>query len=66
MTEYSADEMMAVEAARRLRDGSVCFVRWDAVSRDRDRFRDWIQRHVLDTADVGAYHASLAEEATAA
>src|SRR6266542_5402563 len=24
--EYSADEMMAVEAARRLRDGSVCFV----------------------------------------
>jgi glutaconate CoA-transferase subunit B len=26
VTEYSADEMMAVEAARRLRDGSVCFV----------------------------------------
>jgi glutaconate CoA-transferase, subunit B len=24
--EYDADEMMAVEAARRLRDGSVCFV----------------------------------------
>jgi glutaconate CoA-transferase, subunit B len=24
--EYSADEMMAVEAARRLRDGDVCFV----------------------------------------
>ena len=42
------------------------YVRWDAVSRDRDRFRDWMQRHVLDTADVGAYHASLAEEATAA
>jgi glutaconate CoA-transferase subunit B len=26
VTEYGADEMMAVEAARRLRDGSVCFV----------------------------------------
>jgi glutaconate CoA-transferase subunit B len=26
MTAYSADEMMAVEAARRLRDGTVCFV----------------------------------------
>jgi glutaconate CoA-transferase, subunit B len=25
-TEYTADEMMAIEAARRLRDGSVCFV----------------------------------------
>jgi len=24
--EYAADEMMAIEAARRLRDGSVCFV----------------------------------------
>jgi glutaconate CoA-transferase, subunit B len=24
--EYTADEMMAIEAARRLRDGSVCFV----------------------------------------
>ena len=26
MSDYTADEMMAVEAARRLRDGSVCFV----------------------------------------
>ena len=26
MTAYGADDMMAVEAARRLRDGSVCFV----------------------------------------
>jgi glutaconate CoA-transferase, subunit B len=26
MTSYSSDEMMAVAAARRLRDGSVCFV----------------------------------------
>jgi len=26
MSEWTADEMMAVEASRRLRDGSVCFV----------------------------------------
>jgi len=42
------------------------YVAWDAISRDRDRFRDWMQRHVLDTADVGEVHASLAAaEATA-
>jgi glutaconate CoA-transferase subunit A len=40
------------------------YVAWDAISRDRDRFREWMQRHVLDTADVGEYHASLAAEAT--
>src|SRR5438034_4230448 len=42
------------------------YVAWDAISRDRDRFRAWMQRHVLDTADVGEYHASLRAEATAA
>jgi glutaconate CoA-transferase subunit A len=42
------------------------YVAWDAISRDRDRFREWMQRHVLDTADVGEYRASLAAEVTAA
>jgi glutaconate CoA-transferase, subunit A len=42
------------------------YVAWDEVSRDRDRFRAWMQRHVLDTADVGEYHASLAAEVTTA
>jgi glutaconate CoA-transferase subunit A len=42
------------------------YVAWDEISRDRDRFRAWMQRHVLDTADVGEYHASLAGEVTAA
>jgi glutaconate CoA-transferase, subunit A len=42
------------------------YVAWDAISRDRDRFREWMQRHVLDTADVREYHASLAAERTAA
>jgi glutaconate CoA-transferase, subunit A len=29
------------------------YVRWDEISRDRDRFKDWMQRHVLD-AEVTA------------
>jgi glutaconate CoA-transferase, subunit A len=35
------------------------YVAWDEISRDRDRFRAWMQRHVLDTADVGEYRASV-------
>jgi glutaconate CoA-transferase subunit A len=42
------------------------YVSWDAISRDRDRFQAWMQRHVLETADVAGYHASLAAEASAA
>ncbi len=42
------------------------YVAWDAVSRDRDTFRTWMQRHVLDTADVAEYHASLAGAGEAA
>ncbi len=37
------------------------YVRWDAISRDRDRFRSWMRRHVLETADVHEYHARLRE-----
>jgi glutaconate CoA-transferase subunit A len=42
------------------------YVAWDAISRDREGFREWMRRHVLDTADVGEYRASLAAEVTAA
>jgi glutaconate CoA-transferase subunit A len=42
------------------------YVRWDEVSRDRDRFGDWMRRHVLETADVGEYHRSLRAEGVAA
>ncbi len=35
------------------------YERWDPISRDRDTFREWMQRHVLDTADVDEYHESL-------
>jgi glutaconate CoA-transferase subunit A len=32
------------------------YVAWDAISRDRDVFTAWMQRHVLETADVHEYH----------
>ena len=32
---------------------------WDEVSRDRDTFGAWMKQHVLDTADVVEYRASL-------
>ena len=35
------------------------YVAWDAISRERDRFLEWMRRHVLETADVGDYFASL-------
>jgi glutaconate CoA-transferase subunit A len=36
------------------------YVGWDAISRERESFRGWMQRHVLGTADVDEYHRSLA------
>src|SRR5712692_398360 len=42
------------------------YVAWDAISRDRERFREWMKRHVLDTANIEEYHASIAAEVTAA
>jgi glutaconate CoA-transferase, subunit A len=30
------------------------YVAWDAISRDRDRFREWMQRHVLDAEATAA------------
>jgi glutaconate CoA-transferase subunit A len=35
------------------------YLEWDGISRDRDTFTEWMRRHVLDTADVHEYHASL-------
>jgi glutaconate CoA-transferase, subunit A len=34
--------------------------RWDTISRDRQGFTEWMQRHVLGTVDVADYHRSLA------
>jgi glutaconate CoA-transferase subunit A len=35
------------------------YVQWDAISRDRDQFAAWIERHVLGTSDIVEYHGSL-------
>jgi glutaconate CoA-transferase subunit A len=39
---------------------NVFYRKWDDVSRSRDAFQAWIQRHVLDTADFADYRRSLA------
>ena len=36
---------------------------WDAVSRERDGFRRWMERHVLETEDFHGYRHRLAERA---
>jgi len=35
------------------------YARWDEISRDRTTFQEWMQRHVLSTADVVEYRRSL-------
>jgi len=35
------------------------YIAWDAVSKDRDGFRAWIERHVLGTADFQEFRASI-------
>jgi len=42
------------------------YTAWDAISRDRDRFADWMRTHVLETADIGEYHRRLSEPEQAA
>jgi glutaconate CoA-transferase, subunit A len=36
------------------------YVAWDAISRDRVDFLEWMERHVRATSDVEGYHESLA------
>ena len=35
---------------------------WDGISRERQSFRDWMRSHVIETADIGEYHARLHEQ----
>ena len=37
---------------------------WDGVSRDRERFGEWMERHVLGTRDFAAYMKSIEREET--
>jgi len=34
---------------------------WDAISREREPFRAWMQRHIMDTADFAEFRRVLAE-----
>jgi glutaconate CoA-transferase, subunit A len=41
---------------------NVFYEAWDQVSRDRERFREWMGRHVIGTADFAEYLESAREE----
>jgi glutaconate CoA-transferase, subunit A len=38
------------------------YVRWDEISRNRETFSGWMERHVLATEDVGGYLRSIRSE----
>jgi glutaconate CoA-transferase subunit A len=42
------------------------YVAWDAISRDREQFAAWMQRHVLETRDSQEYLRSLGDAGVAA
>jgi len=42
------------------------YIGWYAISRDRDSFLAWMNRHVLGTSDITEYHRSLALAAASA
>jgi glutaconate CoA-transferase subunit A len=39
---------------------------WDAISRDREKFTAWMNRHVMSTADFSEFRRSIGSEAAAA
>jgi glutaconate CoA-transferase, subunit A len=43
------------------RRDNIFYRQWDEISRDRDRFQSWIQRHILDTANFSEFQRVLAE-----
>ena len=43
------------------RDNAFC-KRWDAISKDRDVFAAWMEKHILNTSDFAEFKASLEAE----
>jgi glutaconate CoA-transferase subunit A len=41
------------------RDNSF-YQQWDEIARERDGFNDWIERHVMATADFAEFRRSVA------
>lgn len=39
------------------------YMAWDEISRDRERFRKWMEKHVLSTRDFAEYRRSLETDA---
>jgi glutaconate CoA-transferase subunit A len=39
--------------------------RWDAISRDRDSFHEWMRRHLVETRELGENRTCKSESATA-
>jgi acyl CoA:acetate/3-ketoacid CoA transferase alpha subunit len=52
------DQMIGVGCARKL------ILSWDGVSCDRERFGEWMERHVLGTKDFAEYTKSIEREET--
>ena len=42
------------------RDNAFCKA-WDGIAKDRDKFRQWMNQHVLSTADFAEFRRSLVE-----
>lgn len=40
------------------------YMAWDAISRERERFLEWMNTHILSTSDFSEYHHSLDREPT--
>jgi glutaconate CoA-transferase subunit A len=45
------------------RRNNAFYKKWDAISRERESFQKWIERHIMGTKDFGGFKQSL-EEAT--
>jgi glutaconate CoA-transferase subunit A len=43
---------------------NVFYRKWDDISRDRERFKCWMQRHVLDTSNFEEFQRVLAESSS--
>jgi glutaconate CoA-transferase subunit A len=41
---------------------NVFYEAWDPISRDRERFKEWMERHVMNTEDFGEYLQSIRQE----
>ena len=41
---------------------NVFYEGWDPISRDRERFREWMERHVIGAEDFGEYLQSIRKE----